>query len=128
MNFSGPTTTRKQLQGYGASRYLARRLTTSLTPIAKLGSAYVYVIEQVIAAIREYKSNARIQITTKQVLEQIMAQLLTQLDNVIPITTAKGSQTEVSDVAQQLLHQMRRTDKSLSDLKATAASMGKHTS
>jgi 3-keto-L-gulonate-6-phosphate decarboxylase len=128
MDLPAPTTTRKQLRGYGASHYLARRLTTSLTPITKSGSAYVYTIEQVITAIREYKSKAQIQLTTKRVLEQIMAQLLTQLNNVIPLAMAKGSKTEVSNVARQLLHQMHRTDKALAELKATAASMGKHTS
>ena len=70
-----PTTTRKQLQGYGASRYLVRRLTASLVPVAKSGNAYVYSLGQAIAAIRDYSSNPRIKLATKQVLEQILAQL-----------------------------------------------------
>lgn len=122
-----PTLTRKQLRGYGASRYLARRLTASLQPVAKSGNAYVYVVDRAIAAIREYKSRARIQLTTKKVLEQILTQLLAQLDNVVPLV-ANGTTTEVSEVARQLLNQMRRTDKALSDMKATVASVGKRTS
>jgi len=101
-------------------------LTASLQPVAKSGNAYVYAVDQAIAAIREHKSRARIQLTTKEVLEQILAQLLAQLDNVVPLVT-NGTTTEVSDVAQQLLNQMRRTDKALSEMKATVASIGKRT-
>ncbi len=126
MNSSAPTTTRKQLRGYGASHYLARRLTASLSPISKSGNAYVYELDQVSGAVREYSSNARIQLTTRKVLEQILTQLLTQLDNVLPLVP-NSSKTEVSDVARQLLNQMRRTDKALSEMKATVASIGKRT-
>jgi len=118
-----PTTTRKQLQGYGASRYLVRRLTASLVPVAKSGNAYVYSLGQAIASIRDYSSNPRIKLTTKQVLEQILAQLLTRLDNVARFVAGNGT-TEVSNIARQLLDQMRRTDKSLSEMKATVASVG----
>lgn len=126
MNSSVPTTTRKQLRGYGASHYLARRLTASLSPISKSGNVYVYELDQVSGAVREYSSNARIQLTTRKVLEQILTQLLTQLDNVLPLVP-NSSKTEVSDVARQLLNQMRRTDKALSEMKATVASIGKRT-
>lgn len=126
MESPAPTTTRKQLRGYGASHYMARRLTASLTPIKKVGNAYVYTIDQVVAAIREYRSKAQIQLATKQLLEQMMAQLLTRLNNVVPLVIAKGSTTEVSDVARQLLHQMRRTDQAIAELKAASASMGQH--
>ena len=118
-----PTTTRKQLQGYGASRYLGRRLTASLVPVAKSGNAYVYSLGQAIAAIRDYSSNPRIKLATKQVLEQILAQLLTRLDTVAPFVAGNDT-TEVSNIARQLLDQMRRTDKSLSEMKATVASVG----
>lgn len=121
-----PTTTRKQLRGYGASHYLARRLTASLPSVAKSGNAYVYAIDQVTAAIREHSSKARTQLATKEVLEQIATQLLAQLNNVVPLVP-NSSTTEVSDVARQLLKQMRRTDKALSNMKATVASMGKRT-
>lgn len=126
MESSAPTATRKQLRGYGASHYIARRLTASLTPIAKVGNAYVYTIDQVIAAIREYRLKARTQLATKQLLEQMMVQLLTRLNNVVPLVSAKDSTTEVSDVARQLLHQMRRTDQAIAELKAASASTGQH--
>ncbi|MEM6598904.1 MAG: hypothetical protein AAF810_10070 [Cyanobacteria bacterium P01_D01_bin.36] len=119
------TTTRKQLQGYGASRYLARKLTVSLPPVAKSGNAYVYGLHQVIAAIRTYNSKPRIQLTTKQVLEQILTQLLPRLDNVTPLISTNDT-TEVSNIARQLLTQMHRTEKSLAEVKATAVSIGKY--
>lgn len=117
---------RKQLQGYGASRYLARKLTGSLTPIAKSGNAYIYALDQVISAIRAYSQKTRIRITTKQALEDVITQLVARLDNVVPLVTGHGK-TEISDVTQQLIQQMRRTDKALSDMKATVASMGRNT-
>lgn len=126
MASSVSTISRKQLQGYGASRYLARKLTVSLTPVAKSGNAYVYALDQVISAIRAYSQKTRIQIATRQVLEKVVTQLLARLDNVVPLVTG-NKRTEVSDVTQQLLQQMRRTDKALSDMKATVASMGEDT-
>ena len=123
MDASAPTVTRKQLQGYGATRYLARRLTRSLVPIAKSGNAYVYALAQVVAAVRDYAAKPRVQAATKQTLEQLLTQLLTRIDNVVPLVP-NGDKTEVSDVAQQLLKQMRRTDKAMADMKATVASMG----
>lgn len=126
MNSSTPTITRKQLRGYGASHYLARRLTALLSPIEKSGNAYVYAVVQVSTAIREYSSKAGIQTTTREVLEQILTQLLAQLDNVVPLVPSTHT-TEVSDVARQLFNQMRRTDKVLSEMKATVASMGERT-
>lgn len=121
------TTTRKQLRGYGASRYLSRKLTASLSPVTKSGNAYVYVIGEVIVAIRAYGAKARIQLTTKEVLEKILTQLLAQLDNVVPLVPNSGK-AEVSNVAQQLLSRMRHTDKALAEMKATVASIGKPTS
>ena len=123
MDSSTPTTTRKQLRGYGASRYLARRLTASLAPIDKASNAYVYALEQVIAAVRDYSAKQRIQQTTRQVLAQLLSQLLARIDNVVPLVP-DNNDTEVSEVAKQLLKQMRRTDKALAEVKATVASMG----
>lgn len=126
MNLSTPTITRKQLRNYGASRYLARRLTVSLSPVEKSGNAYVYAVDQVSTVIREYSSKARIQLTTRKVLEQILTQLLAQLDNVVPLVPSTHT-TEVSSIARQLFNQMRRTDKALSEMKATVASIGERT-
>ena len=125
MDVSAPTTTRKQLRGYGASRYLARRLPRSLAPVTKSGNAYVYALDQVVMAVRDYSARARIQRTTKQVLEQILIQLLSRIDNVVSLVP-NSNQTEIGDVAQQLLKQLHRTDKAMAELKATVASMGGH--
>ena len=127
MNLSTPTITRKQLRNYGASRYLARRLTVSLLPVAKSGNAHVYAVDKVSMAIRKYGSKARIQLTTREVLEQILSQLLAQLDNVLPLVPSTHT-TEVSSIARQLFKQMRRTDRALSEMKATVASIGERTS
>ncbi|MFK8185414.1 MAG: hypothetical protein AB8B99_18720 [Phormidesmis sp.] len=115
------TTTRKQLRGYGVSRYLARRLTQALTPVNKLGNAYVYRLEHVIGATRTYQSNTRIQEKTRQLLEQVMTQLLSRVDNVVPILPNSPT-TEVSEIAKQLLNQMHQTDRAMAEMKATAAS------
>ena len=125
MDASTPTTTRKQLCGYGASRYLARKLTRSLEPVAKSGNAYVYALNQVVTAVRDYSARARVQLTTKQTLEQLLTQLLSRIDNVVSLVP-NSNQTEVGDVTQQLLKQMHRTDKAMAELKATVASMGGH--
>ena len=125
MNASTLTTTRKQLRGYGASHYLARRLTRSLKPIAKSGNAYVYALDQVVTAARSYSEQARVQPTTKQILEQMLTQLVSQIDNVVPMLP-DGHRTAAGDAAKQLLKQMHRTDKAMAELKATVASMGGH--
>ena len=115
--------TRKQLRGYGASRYLARRLTEPLAPIGKSGNAYLYALDQIVAAVRKYRSKSRLQHSTRQILEQLLTQLLTRIDNVVPLVSG-DHETEVSDVAKLLLRQMRRTDKALAEMKATVASIG----
>lgn len=124
MDASTLTTTRKQLRGYGASSYLARRLTQALAPVAKSGNTYVYDLAQVVTAVRDYSTRTRVQLTTKQTLEQILIQLLSRIDNVVSLVPS-SDQTEVGDVTQQLLKQMHRTDSAMAELKATVASMGR---
>ena len=125
MDASTLTTTRKQLRGYGASHYLARRLTRSLEPITKSGNAYVYALAQVVTAARNYSEQARVQPTTKQILEQMLTQLVSQIDNVVPMLP-DGHRTAAGDAAKLLLKQMHRTDKAMAELKATVASIGGH--
>lgn len=123
MSSSALTTTRKQLRGYGATSYLARRLTESLTPVDKLGNAYVYALEQTITAIREYAARSRVRTETKQTLEKILDELLARLSNVVGLPL-KPDNSEVGHLARELMKAIRRTDKSMAEMKATVASMG----
>ncbi|MEL6815007.1 MAG: hypothetical protein AAFP03_09360 [Cyanobacteria bacterium J06598_3] len=119
------TVTRKQLRGYGTTRYLARKLTESLEPLGKSGSAYVYDLAQAIAAIREYGGRSRIRPHTKQTLLKILDVLLPRLNNVVDLPTGNSS-SEVSRLAQHAMQAMRQTDKALAEMKATAAALGEH--
>ena len=117
------TTTRKQLQGYGASRYLATVLTKDLTPVTKQGRAYAYVLSDVIISIREYKKRPRIKPTTSQTLENILRSLLERLGNVIQVPFNHGTDPEISQLAKQLIQAMSDTDSVLVELKATTANI-----
>jgi hypothetical protein len=117
------TITRRQLQGYGATRYLAAKITASLTPVEKAGAAYVYALEPTIAAIRLYAERSRIRPTTQQTLSHILPALLARLDNIVPLSLEERP-SELGKLAQQAIKAMRRTDKALSEMKATVASTG----
>lgn len=121
------TTTRKQLRGYGASRYLARKVTEPLDPIGKAGSAYVYALDQAIAAIRDYSERSRIHSETKQTLNNILSELLPRLDNVVNLPAAEQP-SEIGKLAQRAMKAMRRTDKAMAEMKAMVASIGEHSS
>jgi hypothetical protein len=115
------TTTRKQLQGYGATRYLATKITASLTPVDRAGTAYVFALEPTIAAIRLYAARSRIHLTTQQTLNHILSELLARLDNIIPLSLEEKP-SELGKLAKQALKAMRRTDKAMAEMKATVAS------
>lgn len=117
------TTTRKQLQGYGASHYLAYSLTKNLTSVTKQGRAYAYVPRDVIVSIREYKKRPRIKPTTSQTLEIILRSLLERLGNITEVPFTRGTDPEMSEIAKQLIQAMSDTDSVLAELKATAATI-----
>ncbi|MEP0871493.1 hypothetical protein NDA01_16915 [Trichocoleus desertorum AS-A10] len=116
-------TTRKQLQGYGATTYQARVLTQSLSPVATQGKTYTYEITGVIASIREYLQRPRIKLVTCQKLESVLEALLNQLGNIIAIPFGKSSDLEISRLAKNLIQSMAKTDQALAELKATAATI-----
>lgn len=122
MGSVGFGTTRKQLRGYGASRYLARRLTETLTPVEKVGSAYVYELAQVIDSSRAYSERSRIRPTTKETLQQLIDQLLPRMNNVVNLPTTQNS-SDISQLAQRAIQAIRLTDKALAEMKATAATL-----
>lgn len=117
------TTTRKQLTGYGASRYQATALTKNLTPVAKQGKAYAYSLTDVIISIREYLQRPRIKPTTRQTFEDILPVLLERLSNVIPVSFGSSTHPEISQLAKQLTQAMADIDNALAELKATAATI-----
>ena len=121
-------TTRKQLQGYGASRHLARAITSNPTPGGHEGRAYTYSVKEVIGAIRDYLQNSRIKLKTQETLHEILQVLLNRLGNVVQISFSSGTDPELSKLTQQLFKAMSNTDKTLSELKATAASLKKRKS
>ena len=123
MSDTALTTTRKQLRGYGASRYLARRLTNSIEPVAKAGSAYVYSLEETVTAIRKYRQRRRVQQATKATLDRILDELLARLGNVVEFVPGSDG-SEIGRLARQTVKAMRQTDKALAEMKATVASMG----
>ena len=118
---SEATTTRQQLQGYGASAYLARRLTRSLKPVGKDGNAFVYSLRQVVSAIRQYAEQPNVRATTKETLSRILPELLARLDNVVEMMPK--AESSLGQLAQEAIKAMRRTDKSLARMKATVASL-----
>lgn len=120
---SPQTITRKQLRGYGASRYLARKITEPLSPIGKAGSAYLYTIEEAIASIREYAERSRVRKETKQMLSKMLCELLPLLDNIVNLPPTERP-SEIGRLAQQAMKAMRRTDKVMAEMKAMVASIG----
>ncbi|MBE9118632.1 hypothetical protein IQ249_22335 [Lusitaniella coriacea LEGE 07157] len=116
-------TTRKQLQGYGATRYQAQVVTKNLTPVAKQNRAYAYALTDVITSIREYLQRPRIKATTRQTLEIVLQSLLERLGNVLQVPFTRGTDPELSQLAKQLTQAMCGTDRALAELKATAATI-----
>lgn len=123
----GQVTTRIQLQGYGASRYHAGRLTKEIEPVGCQGRSFAYAIADVITSIRDYLQNPRIKQETRQTLELVLQSLLGRLSNVVEVPFVKGHDAELSKLAKHLQKIMSRTDAALANLKATAATVrGKH--
>lgn len=121
------TTTRRQLQGYGVSRYYATKLTKHLTPLCRQGKAYVYALSDVIQSLRDNIERSRIQPKTRLTLEQILQLLLARLGNVLEVPFSRANTSEVSKLARHLSQAMSQTDTTLAALKATAATIkGKH--
>jgi hypothetical protein len=117
------TTTRRQLQGYGVSRYYAIALTKNLTPIARQSNAYVYTLSDVIKSLRDHLERSRIKAKTRQTLEQILQVFLERLGNVLEVPFGRANASEVSKLAMRLSQAISKTDVTLAALKATAATM-----
>ncbi|MBD0345003.1 MAG: hypothetical protein ICV63_09330 [Coleofasciculus sp. Co-bin14] len=116
-------TTRKQLKGYGATRYQAEALTKNLTSVAKQGRDYAFSVSDVIASIRNYLQRPRIQPATRQILEAVLQVLLERLSNVIEVPFGHATDPEINKLARQLTLAMSNTDTALAELQATAATI-----
>jgi hypothetical protein len=116
-------TTRLQLRGYGATRYQAEAVTRNLTVVANQDRAYAYPVSDVVASIREYLQRPRIQPATRQILEAVLQALLERIGNVIEVPFDRGINPGINKLARQLTQAMSRTDSTLAELKATAATI-----
>ena len=116
-------TTRKQLQGYGATRYQAEAITKNLTSQGLQSRAYTYAVSDVIVAIRDYMQRPRIKPITRQTLEAILQALLDRLSNVVEVPFGRVTSPEINQLARQLSQAMFETDSALAELKATAATI-----
>ena len=116
-------TTRKQLKGYGASSYHAEVITKNVTEVAKEGRAYVYTVSDVIISIREYLQRPRVKPASRQILEGILQVLLERLSNVIEVPFGRATDPEINKLARQLIQSMSKTNSTIAELKATAATI-----
>lgn len=113
--------TRRQLRGYGCSAYLARQLTWNLTPIAQQGRANVYSLSAVIAALRHYQQQPRVQDKTKALIAQVLPELLARLGNVVQAPFAWQGDDELRGLVAGLGRAMQATDAVVAQMKAQVA-------
>lgn len=70
-----PNIVRKQLIAWGASVYLARRLTSSLVSTAKVGRANGYDSQEVVGACYKLLEKPRTRLATRNILEALIGKL-----------------------------------------------------
>ena len=97
------TTTYRQLCQYGASHYHARLITQGLTPIGIQNRAYLYCLNDVIAALRSYLERPRLKAQTRTTLQAVLVDLLRQLDNVIAAPFGLSTDEKISFYVHQIL-------------------------
>lgn len=119
------TTTRRQLQAYGLSKYQAEAITKYISPVAKQGSTNLYDISEIIKSARQYLERPRIRQTTRTELANLIKALQERLGNVIEVPFTEGSDPEIRKIGARLLSAMSETDAALANLKADAAEIRK---
>lgn len=117
------TTTRAQLKGYGLSDYLATALTKSLNPARKERNTHHYALNEVIASVRAYQERERVKPKTRHSLNALLNNLQERQDNLIAVPFTNGTDKELSDLAKRAYRTLSKTGKTLSDLKAEAATI-----
>jgi hypothetical protein len=114
--------TRQQLLGYGMSFYHTRNLTQGLTVQGKSSDrAHLYALPEVIQSIRDYLERSRLKLQSRQQLEQVLQILVKQLGNLISLPLSRGEDSELGDMAKELMRSMARTDQALTKLNNQAA-------
>ena len=116
-------TTRKQLQGYGLSQYLAIAVTKNIKPVKKDKNTNYYTLPEVIASIKVYLERKKIKQETCSQLKNLLNILEESQDNLIYVPFVKGSDEELSQLAKEAYLALRKTTKIISNLKAEVASL-----
>ncbi len=117
----GQTTSRRQLQGYGLSKFQSRAITQQLVYCDRQGQAYLYELREVIASIRDYIQRPRVKQSTKTKLATVLDLLLQRLDNVTPGLFGAET-TELGEMTRSLMRTMAKSDQQLAEMKAMVAS------
>jgi hypothetical protein len=117
------TTTRAQLKGYGLSDYLATALTKSLKRVKKERNTHHYAINEVIAHVRAYQERKRVKPKTRSCLNALLNTLQLRQNNLITVPFTNSTDQELSELAKRAYQTLSKTVKTLSDLKAEAATI-----
>lgn len=117
--------TRRLLQGLGASRYLARKLTEGLDPASKHGSSYVYALHDVKLSITNYLKKSRIKPHTRSALESIRNEFLVQTSNVtyLPHNLSDSKDPKMRSWCIDLIKIGSTLDRKISSAKLIAAKL-----
>jgi hypothetical protein len=117
------TTTRTQLKGYGLSNYLAITLTKNLTPIRKEKNTNHYALNDVITSTQTYRKRKGVKPKTHRSLNALLNTLQECQDNIIVVPFIKGTDQKLGKLAKHAYQTLSKAVKTLSDLKAEAASI-----
>ena len=118
------TVTRKQLQGHGLSRYLAKRLTETLLPLAKEKNAFVYSLSAVLSSITVYQSRKRIHQKTRNQLEQVYQALIPQINTIIEVPFGQsGQDPALKELCLKAISTKKSLDRKFSEAWALSAKM-----
>lgn len=116
--------TRHHLVGWGASQYLAIKLTKSCQVQGKEKRCNLYSAIDVKASIKDYLKHPSIRKTTKNILGQILQELSPLVSNVISVPFGT-SESIVSQMTKGLIASMLDSKDHQYRLEATAIK-GKH--
>jgi hypothetical protein len=101
---SAKVVNRQDLLDLGANRYLIRLVTRSLHPIQGSGKYNIYLLNDVIAAIRHHLSHPRTKPKTQEALHALLTPLLRRLDNVINAPFGKSIDERIGFQIERILN------------------------
>jgi hypothetical protein len=105
------TTTRRQIRLKGATQYLARKITQSLSPKGKEGQSLTYSVPEILQVVKNTVDYPKTHKTTIETLKVIEQWLLSIESNVILFPTSRVTLSE----------KLRRTRQSVVNLRADIA-------